>query len=97
MTPFVIEERWEEQSVLGDQTFPSLASAQQDALHSLAADLAETLRSLIAQGILTVENGRVIAKGEATTPATALHPQPPRASQSNGSASTMLTFFSNEG
>lgn len=56
MTPFVIEE------CRGEQSFPSLERAQADALHSLAADLAETLRSLISQGILTVENGRVIVK-----------------------------------
>ena len=62
MTPFVIEERWDEQSALREQPFPSLERAQADALHSLAADLAETLRSLISQGILTVENGHVIVK-----------------------------------
>lgn len=54
--PFVIEE------CQGDMAFSSLASAQQDVLHPLAAELAATLRSLIASGLLTVENGRVIAK-----------------------------------
>jgi len=62
ITPFVIEERWEGQPSPGEQAFTSLERAQADALHSLAADLAETLRSLIFQGILTVENGCVIVK-----------------------------------
>ncbi len=56
MTPFVVEE------CRGEQTFPNLASAQQAALQPLAVELAATLRSLISQGILTVENGRVIIK-----------------------------------
>ena len=55
-TPFVIEE------CQGEQSFPSLTNAQDDALHSLAANLAATLRSLISQGVLTVESGRVIVK-----------------------------------
>lgn len=55
-TPVLIEERQ------GEAVFPSLASAQQDALRPLAADLAATLRSLISIGLLTVENGRVVVK-----------------------------------
>ena len=53
---FVIEE------CQAEPAFPSLASAQQDALHPLAADLAATLRSLISSGLLAVENGRVVVK-----------------------------------
>jgi hypothetical protein len=54
--PFTVEE------CLGDPTFASLSRAQADALPSLAADLTFTLRSLIAQGILGVEDGRIIVK-----------------------------------
>lgn len=55
-TPFTIEE------CQGEVTFPSLAGAQQDALRPLAADLAATLRSLIACGLLVVDNGRIVVK-----------------------------------
>jgi|GEM_PF-3905219 len=52
---FVIEE------YSGDQ-FASLQEAQSAALKPLAADIAETIRTLIAQGILVIENGRVVIK-----------------------------------
>ena len=40
--------------------YQNLEDAQSAALKATAADLAETMRSLLESGVLTVENGRVV-------------------------------------
>ncbi len=44
--------------------FPSLEAAQRAALPSIAADLAETMHRLLADGWLINENGRIIPNPE---------------------------------
>jgi hypothetical protein len=46
--------------------YPDLESAQRAALPSLAADMAETIRRLLAEGWLIKDNGRIIPNPERT-------------------------------
>ena len=45
---------------IGGDHFADITQAQQAALSQLAADMANTLRALIASGALAVQGGRVI-------------------------------------
>lgn len=47
---------------------PDLESAQREALPSIAEDLTETLRRLLAEGWLINVNGRIIPNPERTQP-----------------------------
>lgn len=51
------------QEIGGDQS-PDLASAQAHALPALASDLAATVRTLLADGLLINVNGRIIPNPE---------------------------------
>jgi len=44
--------------------YQNLEDAQSAALKATAADLAETMRSLLESGVLTVENGRVVPNAD---------------------------------
>jgi hypothetical protein len=52
--------------VMPGAQYPDLESAQRAALPSLAEDLAETLRRLLAEGWLINSNGRIIPNPERT-------------------------------
>ena len=47
----------------GDQ-YPDLHAAQRSAQVMLARDMAELIKSMIAQGKLEVENGQIVPKGK---------------------------------
>lgn len=46
------------------ERFPDLEAAQQAALRSLAAEVAGTIRELLAAGVLVQEGGRIIRDQE---------------------------------
>jgi hypothetical protein len=48
----------------GGDKFPNLAAAQQMALPQLAADVALTIRQLLAAGVLIQKEGRIIPNPE---------------------------------
>ena len=48
--------------------YQNLEDAQSAALKTTAADLAETMRSLLESGVLVVENGKVIPNPDKKSP-----------------------------
>jgi hypothetical protein len=59
--PIAVEEH-------GGDRYQSLEAARRAALRLLAADMAATLRALLAAGVLTVRDGRVIVKDKQEEP-----------------------------
>ena len=49
---------------IGGDKYPDLATAQAKALPGIAADLAESVRRLLAEGWLVNDNGRIISNPE---------------------------------
>ena len=51
---------------IGGNRYPDLATAQASALNSMARDLAELMRGLLAEGVLIVKNNQIIPNPERT-------------------------------
>ena len=52
--------------IYGGKDHPDLATAQAKALPTVAADIAESMRRLLAEGWLINDNGRIIPNPERT-------------------------------
>jgi ribosomal protein S9 len=52
----------------GGDRYPDLEAARRAALRPIVADVAATLRALLAAGVLTVRDGRVIVKDKQEEP-----------------------------
>ena len=49
---------------LSGNRFPDLETAQRAARSALAADLAATIRALLAAGVLVIKDGQIVPKSE---------------------------------